>query len=122
MAGVAISFAPEQVVPGLLVCCQRVIAFQVRVEFRREGADLHGLLVGVKGLPPVVVGLVRAGAVFPAQPNRGGVRTKRRSASRGCADLRGIGWKSDIQRAAPPYLLEERFVLGPRELVRDAGS
>src|SRR6266436_3559510 len=54
MARVAIRFAPEQVVAGLLVRCQRVLALQEGVEFRRERADLHGLLVGVKGLPPVV--------------------------------------------------------------------
>src|SRR2546429_1178229 len=122
MARVAIRFAPEQVVAGLLVCCQRVLALQEGVEFRRERADLHGLLVGVKGLPPVVVNLVCADALFGTQPDRGGVPTEHCSASRGFADFLGIAWKSDVQRALPPYLLEERSVHSLRKLERDAGS
>src|SRR6267142_3548038 len=41
MAGVAVRFATEQVVTGLLVCTQRDIPMQVRVELRRESADIR---------------------------------------------------------------------------------
>jgi hypothetical protein len=45
VAGIAVPFAIEQVETGLLVWRKRVIAVQERVEFRRESADRHGLLV-----------------------------------------------------------------------------
>ena len=67
MAGIAVAFAVEQLVTGHLVRSQRVLALQEGVEFRRERADTRRAFVFGEGLPPVIIDVVRLGAVFRTQ-------------------------------------------------------
>src|SRR5260370_41566359 len=110
MACVAIPFATKQGVPGRLVCCQRVLARYEGVEFRRERADRQALLECANGLRPVIINLIRAGAVSRTQRNWRGAPAEHRGPIRSSADLRNIGWEIDFERARPKYLLKERSV------------
>src|ERR1700720_442999 len=98
MARGAVALAIEQVEPGHLVRTHRVVALQERVEFRREIADLYGLLVCVNRRTPVVIDRLCLCAFFRFQLDRFGVSAEYRSSSWSCADLLGVVGELDIER------------------------
>src|SRR4029077_10859226 len=106
---VAVAFPVEQVETSHLVGTHRVVALQGRVEFRREIADLYGLLVCVNRRTPVVIDRVCLCAFFRFQLDRFGVSAEYRSPSWGFADLLGVVGELDIKRVFTPHQLEEGF-------------
>src|ERR1700750_1213552 len=106
MAGVAVRLAAEQLVPSHLVCGQCGIALQPGIELRGERTDRVTFLECAKGLGPVIVHLVGAGAVSRTERNL-------RSAPaniRHLAYLRSVGREIDRERALSPYLLKQGSV------------
>src|SRR5256885_16494649 len=81
---------------------------QESVEFRRERADLLRFFEGVDRLAPVVEGAIGQEAILGTQLHRRGVGAEYRRPSRRRADLLGVGWELDIERAPAPHLLAER--------------
>src|SRR6266849_2453900 len=122
VARVAIPFAVEQLEPGHLVCSHRVVVLQERVEFRREIADLHGLLVCVNRRTPVVIDRLCLCALFRSQLDWFGVSTEHGSSPWGCTDLLSVMRELDIERVFAPHQFEERFVHSLRKPKRDASS
>src|SRR5580700_8758394 len=110
VARVAVAFAVEQLETGHLVRSHRVVALQERVEFRREIADLHGLLVCVNRRTPVVIDRLCLCALFRSQLNWFGVSAEHLSPSWSCADLLSFLWEVDIERVFAPHQLEQRTV------------
>src|ERR1700733_11019017 len=118
MARVAVAFAAEQIVPGHLVGGQCGIALQEGIEFRGERTDRVTFLECAKGLGPVIVHLIRTGAVRRTERNLISAPANIRHG----AYLRNVGWEIDGERALSPYLLKKRPVYSQRKLVSDAGG
>src|ERR1700730_9402574 len=97
MACVAIPFATKQGVPGRLVCCQRVLARYEGVEFRRKRADSQAFLECADGLRPVIVDVIREGAVSRSQHNWCSAPAERGSSIWRGADLRNISREGDVE-------------------------
>src|SRR6202795_4790265 len=122
MTRVAVAFPVEQLVTGHLVCSHRVFALQERVEFRREIADLYGLLVCVNRRTPVVIDRVCLCAFFRSQLDRFGVSAEYRSPSWGFADLLSIARELDVEGVFAPHQFEERTVYSLLKPKRHASS
>src|SRR6202007_2250473 len=122
MTRVAVAFPVEQLETSHLVGTHRVIALQERAEFRREIADLYGLLVCVNRRTPVVIDRLCLCAIFRFQLDRFGGPAEYRSSSWGGADLLGVVGELDIQRVFAPQQFEERFVYSLLKPKRHASS
>src|ERR1700720_878787 len=122
MTRVAVALAIEQLEAGHLVCSHRIVALQERVEFRRESADLRGLLICVNRRTPVVIDRLCLGALFRCQLDWFGVSAEHRSPSWSCADLLSLARELDIERLFAPHPFEERSVHSVHEPKRHASS
>ncbi len=101
--------------PAISSAVIRVVALQERVEFRREVADLHGLLVCVNRRTPVVIDRVCLCAFFRSQPRsvQGLRRTPQPSWS--CADLLSVVWELDVEESLPHISSRREDSIQPAE-------
>src|ERR1700761_1406065 len=112
MAGIAVPFAIEQFVPGLLVRCELIFVGQPSIELRGEGTDLDRLLVSIQRLRPMVVIIGSTGAVRRTQLYRHSVSAKDRRTFGSGADLRCVGRPGNVKRTLAKDQFEKRSVYG----------
>src|ERR1700687_3076955 len=111
VAGVATSFATEQLIPVQFLCRQGCLARKIVVELRREGTDAVRTFVCGNRLREFVEIFICESAVGWAELKRSWISFKDSSARWRAAYLLNVRRPANFQRAHAEDLLKKELVL-----------
>src|ERR1700757_2003174 len=122
MAGVAAAFATEQIVPVQFLCGESCLLREIVIEFRGEGTDAVGTLIGGNRVGELIKVLTGESAVCGAKLQRSRVSVEDSGTYRGTAYGLNVRRPVNFQRAYPVDLLKEELVVAPGELPHHASG